>query len=90
MIEGKQITKFSHSPRENRPGFANMGAYLLDTMHFSDQSVEIFSLEQEFFPDLATKGELVAHIVSGREDFYDIGTIDAFDKINLNDEFIVW
>lgn len=78
VVDGEQVTGFLQATGLRQPGLVNAGAYVLNSSAFADVAPGAFSLEKDFFPALAARGGLRAHIVDGAEVFFDIGTPDSY------------
>ena len=84
IIQGNIVQSFHQATGIKTAGLVNSGVYLMDSSLFSTIKIHPFSLEHEFFPLLAAKGELTAHVVDESEGFFDIGTPESYKKICID------
>jgi NDP-sugar pyrophosphorylase family protein len=72
-----RIEEFNEKKEEGVEGFINAGVYLIKKSIFEHyETQEIFSLEKDIFPLIASKGKMYG--VSCQKTFIDIGTKDAY------------
>ncbi|MEO5373717.1 MAG: nucleotidyltransferase family protein [Alphaproteobacteria bacterium] len=78
MLDGDRVTGFAQATGVREPGWVNAGAYLLDPAVFAEAPAGAFSIEKDFFPPLAARGALRAHIIDADQAFFDIGTPESY------------
>jgi NDP-sugar pyrophosphorylase family protein len=78
-LAGGRITGFAERSALGRASFANCGAYMLAPATVAAMPDGAFSLERDFFPQLASANRLAAHVLPRGHGFVDIGTSEAYD-----------
>lgn len=81
QIENKKVIQFIEKSTTETIGYVSAGLYLMHADYFLNVDLEQFSLEADFLGKLVSEDILKAHILEGGNRFYDIGTIEAYDKI---------
>ena len=78
VLDGERVTGFLQATLEHRPGLVNAGAYVVHPSVFADAPLGAFSVEKDFFPVLAARGGLRAHVIDAQDAFFDIGTPQSY------------
>lgn len=91
LLDGERVTGFVQATGVSQPGLVNAGAYVVHPSVFADAPKGAFSLEKDFFPGLADRGGLRAHVIDGAEAFFDIGTPESYSEFrNLPPTLSSW
>ncbi|MBF0094967.1 MAG: nucleotidyltransferase family protein [Alphaproteobacteria bacterium] len=85
LLDGDRVTGFLQASGDRQPGLVNAGAYVFHPSVFADAPSGAFSLEKDFFPALAARGGLHAHVIDGAEAFFDIGTPESYAAFRSRD-----
>lgn len=81
-LAGNLVCGFHQPSGLHKSGIVNAGAYVLDHAQIMSLPAGPFSIEQEYFPQMAAAGRLFAYRLPLGQSFFDIGTPEAFDRIN--------
>lgn len=73
------IESFHQATGKKEPGLVSCGAYLLDPALLTERKLNAFSIEKDFFPQLAKDGRLGAFAAGGEDAFFDIGVPDDYE-----------
>lgn len=77
-IQDGNISAFAAAAGEAVSGLVSCGIYILSAAAFDDALQGAFSIEADFFTDLAKRGEIAAYILESEADFFDIGIPKAY------------
>lgn len=80
-IENMRVVQFLEKETKDDASYVSAGIYLMHADYFRNFDRAKFSLESDFLKKIVGEDLLEAHILDGSDRFYDIGTIDAYDKI---------
>jgi D-glycero-alpha-D-manno-heptose 1-phosphate guanylyltransferase len=80
QLDGNKIIDFVQANGKNKPGYVNCGAYLIEPEAMKSAPDGKFSIETQFFVDLAKTRGLFAVDVSSDNAFFDIGTPESYDE----------
>ncbi len=79
QVEKNKVVTFEEKQNSSGPGLINAGLYHLHANLFQDWNGQLFSLERELFPKLASFGQLKSVLLEA--DFIDIGVPEDYFRL---------
>jgi D-glycero-alpha-D-manno-heptose 1-phosphate guanylyltransferase len=80
-IQNSFVCSFHQATGIVESGIVSSGAYIMHSSLLMDKELKPFSLEYDFFPELAIERKLMTYVVDSSKGFFDIGTPDSYKKI---------
>ena len=80
VMEDEKVVAFEQATGCHEAGIVSCGAYILRADVLAEAPEGPFSIEKDFFPRLAQERILDAYILRPDEEFFDIGTPEAYNS----------